>query len=529
VDLLGRQLVPLKDVGAIEQRALRSLLGLEGESQAGGSVWPSQTDVAEILAVTRARIGQIVGKARERWGRNPSLTMLRNDVVELLKGQGGVATAGEIQAAILATRGSAQEEPLRSALASAVLRTATEAERGLQQPRWIVRRAGKQILLALDDPDGQRLADYAEQLGRVADHLADLDPLLSPTRVLEELQAVRLPEGQPPLPPPRLVRLAAEASEGAAVSSRLEIYPRGMAAARAVKLAVGALLGTNELTAEQMRERIGARYPAAEPLPDHPALDGLLSAAGADLGWVAEAGQGWGAYRREPRSGIVLSSGSTGLPRYPTGDTVPGAELAPEVAAARQLEDRLQRAAAAGAFLVLTVESRHLEWAERELVARFPLEARSLEETLIRHMKEETARLGADWDVVLLADAAPPESADWQRLLALVRRTLPIVERELFGAERTLLLTRPGLLARYGQVALLESLCDRVGRRPAPGELALHGVWVLIPSDDPHALPLLERKAVPVIGPGQWARIPSAWLTNAHRAATPRVDEGAMR
>ena len=86
------------------------------------------------------------------------------------------------------------------------------------------------------------------------------------------------------------MRLAAAASTRAAVSSRLEIYPRGMPAERALKLAHGALLGAPELTVEQIRERVLARYPEAEPLPGRPALDGLLSASGLAPHWVAEAG-----------------------------------------------------------------------------------------------------------------------------------------------------------------------------------------------------------------------------------------------
>jgi hypothetical protein len=83
-------------------------------------------------------------------------------------------------------------------------------------------------------------ADYARQLGAAADACALADPLLPPSRVLETLEGVPLPQsstatlaagGLPigPLTPTRLLRLAASASRKAAVSSRQEIYPRGMA------------------------------------------------------------------------------------------------------------------------------------------------------------------------------------------------------------------------------------------------------------------------------------------------------------
>ena len=47
-------------------------------------------------------------------------------------------------------------------------------------------------------------------------------------------------------------------------------------------------------------------------------------------------------------------------------------------------------------------------------------------------MKEEATRVGADWDVVMRADASPRESRDWQNLLLLVRRAISKVEQQLF-------------------------------------------------------------------------------------------------
>ena len=45
----------------------------------------------------------------------------------------------------------------------------------------------------------------------------------------------------------------------------------------------------------------------------------------------------------------------------------------------------------------------------------------------------------------------------------------------------------------------------------------MRGLWVLLPSDEQNALPTLDSKEVPVISSNQWARIPEAWLANAHR------------
>ena len=528
VDLIAQQLVPARTArdGSVEPGVLRTLLGLDDAASGPSGSWPSQTETAVAHDVTRARVGQIVAKARERWSRNASLTALREDVLELLRAEGGVMTAAELTRAVLAVRGSASDEPRRSRLASAVTRAAVETERHRATPRLTVRRAADLMLIALDEGvDGQRLADYAEQLGRKADDLAAADPLPSPARTLETLQAVRAPEGHPNLAPARLVRLAAAASQTAAVSSRLEIYPRDMPAERALKLSQGALLGARELTVEQIRERVFARYPEAAPLPGRPELDRVLTAAASHLVWVPEAAGGRGAYKAPSLDLGMVSSGSTPLPRAETAQSLP-VETTPEVAEARHLEERLQRAAREGAFLALMVDPRHLQRAACELSARFDVEVVDVEAALIGQMKDEASRSGADWGVVLRADAAPAASRDWQNLLVLARRALAALERELAAPDRTLLLIHPGLLARYEQVSLLERLRDRVGRRPEPGAAPLHGIWVLVPSDDAGTLPMLDGHAIPVIGPSQWARLTRTWVENAHRAgAIPATND----
>src|SRR4029450_9726622 len=82
-------------------------------------------------------------------------------------------------------------------------------------------------------------AQYAERLGDRADALAQADPLLAPARLAEELQAVPPPGGAPQPLPARLLRPPVATSQQAALSSRMELYPRGMAAVYAIKLGAG--------------------------------------------------------------------------------------------------------------------------------------------------------------------------------------------------------------------------------------------------------------------------------------------------
>ena len=160
------------------------------------------------------------------------------------------------------------------------MRAAVEVESQLAAPRWTVRRidgpAG--VLLArdaIDDRgearvDGQKLADFAHRLGRAADRLSVADPLLSPARALDALQAVAPPAGCVPgaepasSPSPPRFRRTPRSPVG------LELYPRGMAADRALRLALGALAGARNLTPEDVRRRVAGRYPRSG-LPARPA------------------------------------------------------------------------------------------------------------------------------------------------------------------------------------------------------------------------------------------------------------------
>lgn len=55
----------------------------------------------------------------------------------------------------------------------------------------------------------QELANYAGQLGEVADRLADEDPLVPPVRAIQRLREVILPAGVEAFSDARILRLAA--------------------------------------------------------------------------------------------------------------------------------------------------------------------------------------------------------------------------------------------------------------------------------------------------------------------------------
>jgi serine/threonine protein kinase len=504
VDLLAQRLLrtSARD-GEAAQHTLQALLGL---NPALDNRWPSQADVARCLDVSRARTGQLVGKCQQRWSKDPAMTRLRTEVADTLHAAGGVMAVGELCEAVLTARGSVQDAPYRTRLATAVTRAAVEVERLMAEPRFIVRREGARILVATH----QELADYAFRLGQCADRLADEDPLASPSRVLQTLRAIALPSGAAVLADTRLVRLAAAASAHAAVSSRQELYPQGMDAARALKLSQGALLGVPSLTVAQMRERVSSRYPEAAPLPDRPALDELLRVAGFDFQWDATARQGAGGYVSQWRDTAAITTGSECAPRLPTvHGPAPAIEITPEIADARQFEERLQRALKDGAFLVLLVHPKYYQRARDELCSRFALTLIDFEALFLKALREVAEQARVNWDLVLKTDATP-HAGDWHRLLLLVGRAMPLVEAQLSASNKTMLVTYAGVLARYDRMDLLERLRDKVGHRNG-----IPGLWLLLPGQ--HQA-VMDGKAVPILSPGQRTHIPESWLQNVHRS-----------
>lgn len=492
--------------GDTAKRSVTALLGLE---EALPNPWPSQADVSRFIGVTRARVGAVVGKVIDRWGRDKALTALRGDLAGLLVTAGGVMTAGELGDAILAARGAVAEEPQRSLLGRAIARAAVEVERTMSEPRFLVRRDDTRTLVALHPA----LADHAARLGDRADELAREDPLASPTRALQVLREVPPPAGFEPLADSRLLRLAAAASVGAAVSSRQEIYPRGMDALRALRLAQGALGNVKVLTAEQIRDRVVGRYPDAQPLPERSQLDELLEKADIGLWWNPDAADGRGGYVSRVQDTASVTSASNAPPRQPTASGHPPREVfSPEEADARLFEEKLRRSLKDGAFLTLLAAQRSYPQALGELQSdRFGLKIIDADRLIIDALRETAGKARVDWPLVLRADAHTG-NGDWSKLMMLVGRAMPRVEEQLAGADATVLLLNPGLLARYDKLDLLEKLRDRVGRPGGPA-----GLWLLLPNQQP----MIDGKAVPLLSPAQRVHVPESWVENRHRSAQP--------
>jgi hypothetical protein len=404
-------------------------------------------------------------------------------------------------------------------LAHVVTRAAVETENLRDEPRYVLRRVGANALVAVD----MSLADYAVALGQRADRIADADPLVPPVRVVEMLREVPLPPEAEPLGDARLVRLAAAASQAAAISSKQEIYARNMAASRAIKLSQGGLVGVRVLTPAQIHQRVGSRYPLAEELPGRPLLDRLLTDAGLELDWNPDV-PGGGAYVSTARNVLSITDASSTLPRFSTGVRTSAAPtnyrptyVPPEVAEARAFEERLRWAEREGSFLALTVKRNLYERALQELTRLFATRPLDLERVFLDALRAATSETGEDWNVVVDADAAERSSEDWRNLNQLIAcHVMPKVEEALIqGPEpkKTVLTYHLNWLERYGQVVMLSRVAQAVQ------EGRLHGAWLLIPASPQTEMPLLDGAAVPVITNNQWAHIPESWCQNLHRTS----------
>jgi Protein kinase domain/Bacterial RNA polymerase, alpha chain C terminal domain len=406
LDRLGELLLPRRPAGdeTSEDRALANYLGIEG-----ASAWPTPGDVAKACEIPRSVVASALEQARDRWHRAHELNELRTDVAALLQGAGGVATVDELANQLLAARGSVEEDALdRVRLARAALRAAVELEASVEHIRFGANAEAEPVLLAVH-PD---LADHARRLGEAADRLAASDPLPSFNRAQQELAAVPASTAVAPPQDQRLLRLAVAASHTAALSARLEVYPRGLAPLAALRLSLGSLVGARRLTEAEVRERVRGRFPEAALLPERPGLDALLEEAGAERNWRVDE-QGGAYYARD----YATASSTSSLMRH--GTLTPAVEATPEVLSARDLEEKLVHAAKTGAFLALTVEPRRAVRAEAELLCRFPRRRVSLERLLLQALREEAATRKAKWSVVLAADAAQPDGKDFKRLLSL--------------------------------------------------------------------------------------------------------------
>ncbi|RLJ22030.1 BREX system serine/threonine kinase PglW [bacterium endosymbiont of Escarpia laminata] len=477
--------------------------------------WPTLVSLGAEVGITTGEARDIQTRVLNQWGKNKFITQLRHDIAQLLSDNGGLMTAMELAETILLRRGSVQPSPRRERIAKAAVRTAVETELSRQQSRWTLRRSGKRILIADNTQErGEELADYAEALGQLADECAEQQPLLSPMRALERIRAVPAPESFAGLSNHRLLRLAVAASQGAALSSRAEFYSRGMPAERSIELAQGALLGARALSVAEVISRIQGRYPEAQPLPGRPQLDALMQKLELGFQWDGSYEQAGtrGAYCL-PQAGLTSYATRAQTTFYYTQHEEGDLNAVREI---DQFVATVQNSIDSARFLALSVRPRQWKRARERLQSTFDFQLISFDELLLRHLHQLCSGMQnpPKWEVVLKADASDHSSVDWSRLQGLVKKVLPDMADEIKQAQCPVLLTEPGLIARYDLVnSWLSDL-----RQHLMDAQQMQALVLLIANDVSTAAAVIDSVSVPSgAGSKEFAPIPTAWLMQSEK------------
>jgi len=255
---------------------------------------------------------------------------------------------------------------------------------------------------------------------------------------------------------------------------------------------------------EQLHQRIQSRFPRSQTLPGRPALDHLLQQIEFPLVW-READ--------ERPAGYAMPEITSGLTRYTVSTFKRGSTLmhavnpvSPEAQAALRFDEVMKRALADRRVLIVTCEMRYLERAAIALAQAHQLTSLSLEQLLIRALHAQAAvRKIPDWRIVLAADADKPDSRAWRQLNTLVQEAMPVMLAQLSQHPEPLLLRHLGLLIRYQQAGIVQTLRDSVRNAQVKSRV------LMIPCDASQA-PILDGTVLPIISPADWIHLPKSWL-----------------
>ncbi|TDC96965.1 BREX system serine/threonine kinase PglW [Actinomadura sp. 7K507] len=523
LDEVAEQLVP-KDVGrtSTEIRVIRAVLGLPEDGEAAPvPQWSSQAAVAAEVELSQPHVARLLGSARKRWIKSvPAVTALRATVLEVLQAHGRIMEAHRLGAALLGGRGSELDDPAaRRALAGACLRAAVEAEEHLDNPRLARRRVGDRVIIAAvaegdtSAPTEEELLDYAVDIGRRADAVVDLPdaaPLPATASVLGELNGVPRPEGMAPLSDLDLVSLAADASRNAAMTARLELYPRDLAPRKALQLAQAAsYLGPPGLRPAELRGRVLARFPEIAALPEPDELRMLLQR---DLNITVNVTRDEDG---EPR--YVLPSRSLLTPL--SGRGRPGAKTRLGTASpSAETWARLAGAAEEGGFLAVKA------WMDEStsvlsVLTRMPeVTAINVNRAFLTTLRGIVTERGKPrWETVLAADspnASPTARAGFEKLVALVWDRM---EDEVRTSPGAVLLHDATPLARYaGGMELLTRL-KLAAHAPDEGP---HALWLFCPMFDPSREAALDHTVVRAMGENEQLAVPGGFALQDTRSAS---------
>jgi serine/threonine protein kinase len=525
-DMAERLAPPSTRKGSSKADVVRLLLGLADASEM--PEWPTQNQVAKQLGITQASVSRHQQAAVKNWVAESWLDGVREELVETVTAAGRVMTVQELAVAVRARHGAADDSPRRVMVkALAVVRAAVEAETwaGLHPdqslttedsgPRLAVLRRSSLVLVACesllgtDDPSAPELAEYAVALGRCADQLVEQDPLPGRGVVLRELRAVAPPDGLAPFADTRLVALAAVASKQAAGSPRLELYPRRLGLAKALRIAQAGAGVRREsgISADDLLSRVRARFPELEIAErlTHVQLEEALKAAGFPLEYDTEAKK----FRPPaPESSRTASASNTSMSAH-------SRLVAHGLDPLAMIEGKLAAKVERGGFLALTLRGKQLPGAAELIAHAYPVREVPLNQVFLAELRDLVTERGQDWGRVLAVDARFSETGQMPRglnsyvLTAWTHVVQRLTDPAASGA--VLFVHDAGLLGRYYEHGGHDALVtlQQAARRPAD---VPHGLWLLCPAESPMDTPQIDGRTVEVLDDSERVVVTSTFL-----------------
>jgi hypothetical protein len=261
--------------------------------------------------------------------------------------------------------------------------------------------------------------------------------------------------------------------------------------------------GSQAIAAQEIRDRVRARFPALPPIPDRPRLDALVSEAGLPL-LHDDA-------RRAFRAPTVQGD-TTGLESRLVTNVAPlGVPLS---VSGGQLDRRLTESAKSRSFLALGVDARRMDRAIALLQERHAAQVLDLTSVLIEELhRQSEGKIG--WPQVVAADAKQSGSREALGLGRLVELALPSLDAAIEStfasaadAVRPVLLTEASPLARYERLSVLSRWTDLAAPRG-------QAVWLLVPQLSGNTGAMVDGRPLPLAAPGQFVRLDEEWLTPA--------------
>jgi serine/threonine protein kinase len=472
---------------------VRELLAID-EAPGGGFITEA-TELARRHEIQPPNVYIALGKARDAWREDSALASISQAVTTGLAAQGGVSSIQKIGQLLLETLPNDGSDRA-TRMSAALVRVVAEIRDNL-----VHGRVGKDMWIA----EATELLTLARVLGETADRLSVREPLLSFDQARDELLERAKGSRLAGLSAERLVSLASEASTDTEVSARLELYPKGMSAERALRLSAGALSSARILPA-QVRQIVSLRYPKAAPLPnDDPELAAIVKPLGLELRD--------GMFERP--GALISTTKHTEMlpPRKPTTHSRLRPTTDPKEQEKREFQERLRTAARNRSFRVLEVAAAYAEQAAQEVARVLDVLPISLEHEILHALDVAVHEQDIEPEIIVETDRKGPDgSDDWRQLTQLVEDCAVTVVNHLVG-KKLLLLTQPGVLARYQLAAPLHTLLQATQRDDGPG------VFLIVPAySDNSPTPVIDAPTgslpVPLSSPGQRLRIPDAWISN---------------